>query len=153
MAEEIFGGGEFAGAGWSAEDELVGVGDGGLVLNQAFRGELGLFVYEGAVHEEERLGGEVGDGAFADDEVGVGGIENLEEIKHGVAEPGDVDATAEGVEFVVEIVLAGIAEGVAPALGIERSADDEGGVANAFGFEALTICATKEAVFGVVVWF
>ena len=151
LAKEIFGGGEFAFAGWPAEDELVGVDDGGLFLNQALRGELGLFVNEGAVHEEERLGGEVGNGAFTDDEVGVGGIENLEEIEHGVAEPGDVDAAPVGVEFVVEIVLAGIAEGVATALGIELAADEEGGIADAFGFESLAMCATKKAIFGVVV--
>ena len=94
LIEEELGGGMFASAGGAAEDELVGVDDGGFFLEKALGGELGLLTDEGAVHEEKRLGGEVGDGTFANNKVGIGGVEDFEEIEHGVAEPGDVDAAA-----------------------------------------------------------
>ena len=94
LIEEGLGGGVFASAGGAAEDELVGVDDGGFFLEKALGGELGLLTDKGAVHEEKRLSGEVGDGAFANNKVGIGGVEDFEEIEHGVAEPGDVDAAA-----------------------------------------------------------
>lgn len=149
LAEEIFGGGEFTCAWRTAEDELVGAVDRRLILDQFFRNELGLFANKGAVHEEERLGGEVGHGAFANDEIGVGGIEDFKKIEHGIAKPGDVNAATLGVEFVVEIILSGVAEGAASALGIEISADEKDGVANAFGLKACAIGPSEKPVFGV----
>ena len=126
LREEVCGGGAFAFARGAGEDELVGVGDGGLCGEEALGRELGLLADEGAVHEEEGLGGEVCDRSFADDEVGVGGVEDFEEIEHGVTKPGDVDAAAFGIEDIIEVVLSRVADGGSAAGGVELAADDEG---------------------------
>ena len=141
----------FALGGRAGEDELVGVGDGGFFLEEALSGEIGLFADEGAVHQEKGLGGEIGDGAFSDDKVGVGCVEDLEEIEHGIAEPRNVDAAAFGSEGVVEIVLSGVADGGTAACRVELAAEEEGGVADGFGFESFAIGVAEEAVCGVAV--
>ena len=114
-------------------------------------GEIGLFADEAAIHQEEGLSREVGDGAFSDDEVGIGRIEDFKEIQHGVAEPRNIDTAAGGVEGVVEVVLSSLADSGSAAGGVKLPADEKGGVADELGFEALARRATKETILGITV--
>lgn len=147
--EEGLGGGEFAFGGRAGKDELVEVLNVGFFLEDFLSCELRLLPDEGAVHEEKRLGGEVGGGTSADDEVGVWSVENFEDREHGVAKPRHVDAATIGVKLVVEIVLSGFADGEATPGRVELSADAKHGVANCFGLESFAVGVAKEAVFGI----
>ena len=145
------GGGMFAPGRRTGENELIGPGDGGFFAQEALGGEIGLFADEGAIHQEEGLSREVGDGAFSDDEVGIGRIEDFKEIQHGVAEPRNIDTAAGGVESVVEVVLSSLADGGSAAGGVKLPADEKGSVANELGFEALARRTTEETILGIAV--
>ena len=104
---------------------------------------------EGAIHHEQRLGGQHAGGAAADDEVGVGHVEDREDVEDTIPKAGHIDASSAAVELVILIVLGDLSNRQATTGLIQLPTDLQHRIPDGLGLQSLALGPPHQTVFDV----